>query len=305
MSTFHSSRYAGGVAAGLLIAITLMNPLDAWQAAGTGTCRISGRATSGATPLPGVAITIKAGDAVRVATSTEPDGGFAINLAPGEYTLTAELTGFTRVQRPLVVTPDAGSPSAPATGDKCAQSVDLALALAPRQPSTAAARGPQRGGTAVNVVQVQPQADAAAQAAAGAEREPDEASATRLLLPPGFSTEAPSDAIAITGNNASLDRGMLNDRFEAIGRGEFNPMTGEYAEGFGPPDRAAALQGRGGPGGFGPPGAGRGGPGGPGEGRGNFVVGGRGGRQNTYTAMVNYTFGGSPLDSASDRTQPG
>ena len=317
MSTSHSSRYAGGVAAGLLIAITLMNPLDARQAAGTGTCRISGRATSGATPLPGVAIAIKAGDAVRVATSTEPDGGFAINLAPGEYTLTAELTGFTRVQRPLVVTPDARSPSAPATGDKCAQSVDLALALAPRQPSTAAARGPQRGGTAVNVVQVQPQADAAAQAAAGAEREPDEASATRLLLPPGFSTEAPSDAIAITGNNASLDRGMLNDRFEAIGRGVFDPTTGEFGAAFG--GEQGGRGGPGGPGGFGRGGPGgplgpggrggqegRGGPGGPGGrgGPGAFVLGGRGGQQQRYNATSNYTFGGSALDSAPYQLRP-
>ncbi len=55
----------------------------------------------------------------------------------------------------------------------------------------------------------------------------------------------------------SLDRGMLNDRLDAIGRGEFDPATGEFAQGFGP----------GGRGGFGGHGGGAGG--GPG-GRGGF-----------------------------------
>ena len=59
--------------------------------------------------------------------------------------------------------------------------------------------------------------------------------------------------------------------------------------------------GRGGPGGPG----GQGGPGGRGEGRGgpgglggrDFVIGGRGGRQNAYNIQANYTYGGSALDS--------
>src|SRR5258707_79437 len=56
-------------------------------------------------------------------------------------------------------------------------------------------------------------------------------SAARLLLPPGFSAEGPTEAVAINGNMASLDRGMMNDRLEAIGRGEFNPTTGEFGQG--------------------------------------------------------------------------
>ena len=90
---------------------------------------------------------------------------------------------------------------------------------------------------------------------------------------------------------ASLDRGMMNDRLDAIGRGEFDPATGEFAQGFGPAARAdaavdaagpadpAGFGGRGGPGGAGRTGRRRGGPGGPG----GFVLGGRGGRQNAYT----------------------
>lgn len=281
MATSYLSRRVAGFGGGLLAALsfqTMTGPLDARQAAGTGACRISGRATSGTTALPGVAISFKSGDAAR-ATSTETDGGYAINLAPGQYTLSAELTGFTRIERPLVVAADGA----------CAQTVDLALALAPRQPPVAAARAPQRGapGQAV-AVQVQPQGDAAAQAASAAEREPED-TATRLLLPPGFSIEAPADAITITGNNASIDRGMLNDRFDAIGRGVFDPSTGEFGAAF-----AGEQGGRVGPGGFGGRGGLEGGRGGPGA----FMLGGRGGQQQRYNATSNYTFGGSALDSA-------
>jgi trimeric autotransporter adhesin len=300
-----------------MLALALMNPLDARQAPGV--CRISGRATSGATALPGVAITVKAGEASH-ATSTEADGGYAMNLAPGQYTLSAELTGFSRVERALVVTAETA----------CAQTVNLSLTLAPRQPLAAGPRAPQqaavpggatpagrgRGNQAgFETVQVQPQADAAgAQPATSAEREVEDA-ATRLLLPPGFSTDAPADAIAISGSNASIDRGMMNDRFGAIGRGEFDPATGDFGAGFGGDQ---GRGGRGGPGGFGGPGGGRGdgggrggpggigGPGGPGGrgGPGGFQIGGRGGQQQRFNATTNYSFGGSALDSAPYQLRP-
>ena len=286
MTTKYMSRRAAGVGAGLMLALALMNPLDARQ--GPGVCRVSGRATSGAIPLPGVSITVKTADSSH-ATSTEADGAYAINVAPGQYTLSAELTGFSRVERAVVVAAD-GS---------CAQTVNLSLALAPRQPLPAAPRAPQQaaaptaaGGAmprgrgnqpGFETVQVQPQADAAgAQLATTAERDVDDA-ATRLLLPPGFSTDAPADAIAITGNSASVDRGMMNDRFGAIGRGEFDPATGDFGAGFG------GDQGRG-----------RGGPGGPG----GFQLGGRGGQQQRFNTTTNYTFGGSALDSAPYQLRP-
>src|SRR3954466_11981555 len=113
MPTSHVPRRAAGFSAGVLLALALMNPLDARQAPGNGACRITGHAKSGATPLPGVAIAFKSGDALRLATSTETDGGYAANLSPGEYTITAELTGFGRVERPLVVGQGA-----------CAQTID-------------------------------------------------------------------------------------------------------------------------------------------------------------------------------------
>jgi trimeric autotransporter adhesin len=315
MVTLSISRTAAGLGVGVLLAVALTPPLDARQ--GAGACRISGRAASGTTPLPGVAIAIRTGD-ITHATSTETDGGYSIAVPPGQYTLSAELTGFSRVQQPLVVT----------AGDACAQTVNLALALAPRQALAVTPRATPQGAPTATIggrgapapgaaargrgapagfesLQVQPQADAtAAQPTTAAEQEADIA-ATRLLLPPGFSTDAPADAITISGNMASIDRGMMNDRFGAIGRGEFDPATGEFGAGFG------GDQGRGGPGGFGGRGGpgggrgdgggrgpgGRGGPGGP-FGPGGFQLGGRGGQQQRYNATTSYSFGGSALDSA-------
>ena len=91
MPTSYMCRRTAGFSAGLMLLIALMNPLDARQAAGTGACRITGRATSGTTPLPGVALTIKAGDAVKGSTWTETNGGYAFNLTAGQYTVSAEL----------------------------------------------------------------------------------------------------------------------------------------------------------------------------------------------------------------------
>ena len=202
-----------------------------------------------AVPLPGVAIVVRAGDAVKAATSTDTDGTYRLNVPPGAYDVTAELMGFDTTARTLNVPQEAVAQS-------CVQSIDFPMALAPRTPRAASApaapvpgagAAPQQGRGAVPgapaaqrfaTLNVQTQAAAAA----GIEEAPD--SAARLLLPPGFSTEGPTQALAVNGNMASLDRGMLNDRLDAIGRGEFDPATGEFSQGFGP-------GGPGGRGGFG------------------------------------------------------
>jgi hypothetical protein len=316
-----------------MLAIALMSPLGAQQAPAAGVCRITGRVTSGTTALPGVAIAVKTGDTIKGATSTETDGGFGMTLTPGAYTLTAELTGFTHAQQALTI---------PAEGT-CSQVVNLALTLAPRNtptpaprpaqpgsapvagapaggrgtaPSPNAAGGRGRGQTGFQTLDVQQQGDAAT--AAQATTPETDAAAVQLLLPPGFSPDTSGDAITITGNNASLDRGMMQDRFDAIGRGVFDPSSGEFGAGFGPPGGGDG-QGRGGPGGFGGRGGpggpggpggrgGPGGPGGPGGGRGGdgagFFLGGRGGQQNRYNGTANYTFGGSALDSAPYQLRP-
>lgn len=279
----HLKRLRAATWGGITVAaLAAMLPLSAQQ--GPAACRISGRAVSGGVSLPGVSVIAFTGDALKAATSTDIDGTYRLVLPAGTYRLSAELTGFESIRLEVTV-----------GGDTCDQTIDLQLALAKptAQPAPQAARpAVQRFET----LAVQTQAGAA-----GAESAPERDAAdaaTRMLLPPGFSTEGPTEAVAITGTMASLDRGMMNQRFDAIGRGEFDPVTGEFAQGFGPGGRGAPgdFGGRGGRGGQGGTGEGPGGRGGPG-GQG-FVIGGRGGRQNLYSGNANYTFGGSALDSS-------
>jgi hypothetical protein len=307
-----NARVAAIAACGAL-SLGLMGPLDAQQPAPAGSCRIAGRAASAGTALPGVSVLVQSGGAVKAATSTDTDGTYRLTLPSGSYQLSAELTGFDRLVRELTI--GAAAP--------CDQTIDFQLALAPRVPRAAsgspgaspATAQPQggRGGQAPTT----PSAAAGAQrfatltvqtqaaAAAGIESNDSSDAAARLLLPPGFSTEGPTEALAINGNMASVDRGMMADRLDAIGRGEFDPATGAFGEGFGPGGQGGF--GRGGPGGPGGPGGagGRGGPGGRDGGPGGFVLGGRGRGQNTYTVQSNYSFGGSPLDSAPYQLRPG
>ena len=159
-------------------------------------------------------------------------------------------------------------------------------------PAQTAAGGRGRGQTGFQTLGVEQQADSAT-AAAQASTPENDAAAVQALLPPGFSPDTSGgDAIAITGNNASLDRGMMQDRFDAIGRGEFDPASGEFGAGLRAAGRrrpgtrrtaaaaavravradAAAQAGRAGaavP-------ADRGGPGGRGGDGGGFFLGGRG-----------------------------
>src|SRR5258705_5205799 len=288
MTTTDVSRRTAGLGAGVMLAFALWNPLGAQQAR-AGVCRVTGRATSGTTPLPGVGTAVKGGRGVKGMTSPETDGGFGLTLTPGTYSLSADLTGFSRVEHAVTIPPDGN----------CSQVVNFALTLAPRATLPAAQRAPQqgtapiagapsgargaapaqnaaggrgRGQTGFQTLGVEQQADSAT--AAQATTPETEAAAVQLLLPPGFSPDTSGDAIAITGNNASLDRGMMQDRFDAIGRGVFDPASGDFGAGFGPPGggdgqgRGGGFGGRGGPGGPGGPGGrggdrgGRGGPGG-------------------------------------------
>jgi hypothetical protein len=275
------------------------------QATGAAACRITGRITGAGTSLPGVAITVKRDEAVQGATSTAVDGGYRLTMPPGTYQVTFELAGFAPVAREIVLTPPA-----------CDPALDLTLSLAPRNsaatPGAERGRGAGalaalagRGGRGFQALAVN--ADAVAEAAlAVADAEPD-AQAAPLLLPPGFSSEAGAEAIAITGDSARVDRGVLNGRLEALARGEIPPLVAEAAAQFGVSaedlaDRLAQV-GRGGgggqfPGGGGGRGQGPGGGPGRGAGPGDFVLGGRGGRGARFTASADYTVGGSALDAS-------
>ena len=241
-----TSLLALALAAGVL----LIPSLDARQAVPAGMCRVDGKATSGGTPLPGVSLTFKAGDTAAGATSTEADGRYQVVIKQGIYHLTVTFSGFAPVERDLTL-----------EGTACGQTIDFQLTLLARTARTTAAGprpGPAAGGRGAagsqpfEAIAVQQQAAGALVTETATEREAEE-TAARQLLPPGFSNETPSQAVTFTGNAASLDRGMLGERFEAMGRGEFDPATGEVPPGFGIPGGPGAFGGQGGFGGRGGP----------------------------------------------------
>jgi hypothetical protein len=297
----------GGFLLGLGALVTGQTPQNAPSPETPPSCVVSGRITSGGTPLPGVSLVAMRDGRLVAATSTDANGAYRLRVAPGDYRLTAELAVFTALDQPLVLAAGA-----------CATTLDLQLTLASRAPGVAppapaAAARSERGAIAgagrrgggpggrgaapagdaqsvasrfapLPLVQADT-AEVAGDADFGDEPDP----ATRLL-PPGFSTEASSSVVAVTGDAASVDRGQLRDRLSAIGRGEFELPAGIPAE---LADRIATFaQG----GGFGGRGGGRGGGGGD---QGNLAgLLGRGRGQNRLQGSANYTFGGSALDAS-------
>jgi trimeric autotransporter adhesin len=300
-------------------------------------CRVTGRVVSGTSPLPGVSIVVRVGEAIKAATSTDSDGKFTIIFGPNAtYHVTAELMAFGKTERDLTLgalpcdstldlslslsprgeLPPAAAPPAPAPG--AATTTPAAGRPATGQPATArqpatttaagAAAGTAAGAAGQRFERLNVQADETGQAAVEA-APPDTSGDLARLLPPGFSAQnAQADAVAISGSGdaVNVDRGALNDRFNAIGRGEFDPATGQFAAGFGPAggaggaggDNAFGGQGGQGGGGRGGGGAGGGGRGGGLGGPGGFALGGRGGRgQSPYQGSANYTYGGSALDA--------
>jgi len=307
----------------------------------TPACTVTGTITGLGGPLPGVSITARRGDTVQTAGSTDIDGTFKLALPDADYQLTAELFGFGNTQKNVTV-----------SKDLCTQKVDMDLTLTPRVATAAPQGGPaaaaagrgagaaggRRGGRGGQAV-----ANETAEAAAQRRFESltvNENESTRsldpsvfesgqidssLLTPQGFGSEALADAFAITGEAARVDRGQLNDRRNALNRGDF--QTGNFdprnlpggleglisnIQGRGgniDPAQLAQLLGRGGN--INPEDIanllGRGG-GGNFQGRGGFPgEGGRGGRggnpnfgrgNQRIQGNVNYTFRGSALNSA-------
>ena len=182
-------------------------------------------------------------------------------------------------KRRLHLTPRLRRAAAPAADGRGGQAA---------QGAQAAAAG--RGARGFEQLNVQSDATGAATLDAAGPEDPNDVA---RLLPQGFSLDAAqSSAVAITdsGDATSLDRGALNDRQQAIGLGQFDPSTGQFATGFGPDaaqgpggNAGAGGGGRGGPGGPGGRGGGPGGRGGPG----GFNLGGRGARgQSPYQGTI-------------------
>jgi hypothetical protein len=218
-------------------------------AAAAAACTISGTITGLGGPLPGVSLTVRRGDTVQTATSTDIDGTFKLNLPDASYQLTAELTGFGSAQREVTVTREERREGVPVDRETCAQTVDLTLTLTPRvasaTPSTqpaAVAGGRRGGGPGARAGGAGPRGGGApgetAETAAQRRFEAltvTENEATRsldpsvfesgldpsVLTPLGFGSEALADAFAVNGEATRVDRGALNDRRDAFNRGEF------------------------------------------------------------------------------------
>jgi hypothetical protein len=293
------------VGGGVLLALPAQGPRPA--------CTVTGRVVNLGTALPGVSVTATRDGQVVAATSTDMNGAYRLRIPEGEFVVSAELAAFARFEQTLTV-----------SADSCEGPLDVQLVLTSRAQiasgqqsgpvieAPSSLRRPNRLGTGAGqqstgqprFSQLQLVQSNAAAAADSSSTSIDDADPATRLLPPGFSTEAATSVVAVTGEAVNVDRGQLRDRFEALGRGEFAAAGAQPPEGFGPrfggpggaPGAFAGAQGGfGGPGGFGP--GLQGGPGGPGGGRGGAFFGrGRGG--NTLQGSANYNFGGSVLDAS-------
>jgi hypothetical protein len=118
-------------------------PVDARQREDADVCRFSGRAISASIRLPGVAIEVWSGDALKTETSTDIDGSYRLALPRGDYRLTAELSGFDSVTREVTIAEGA-----------CPQTIDDINATAPGhcQPGCRSGRfrRPQDGHTGIS-----------------------------------------------------------------------------------------------------------------------------------------------------------
>jgi hypothetical protein len=271
--------------------------LEARQQPASDICVVTGTITGLGGPLPGVAITVRRGETVQTATSTDEDGRFRLPLPDAAYQVSFDLTGFTGTQRDLTVSKAAG----------CDQTVDATLELVPRtalaaapaagrgaapagQPGQGAGpRGGGNGGAQFEALEVNQEAATANLDIAAIERanQSDSLAPPSQLLPPGFGSEALADTVAFTGEAVRVDRGQLNDRRDAFNRGEFqfNQQDNRSSGGFGADGGQPNFQNF--------QGGGRGGRGGN-----SNQLGGRGFQQNAFRGNVNYTFNGSALNEA-------
>ena len=190
-------------------------------------CRVTGRALSGTAPLPGVAIVVRVGEAVRAATSTDAEGKFTILFGPSAtYHVSAELMAFGKAEQDLTLgalpcdttldfqlalrprteeVPVAGAPAvgtAPAA--PAGQVATTTGTGAPAAPAATAA-GPGRSGAAgaagqagTRFQQLNVQADQNGQAAVEV-APPDQSAELARLLPPGFTRRREAEAVAVNG----------------------------------------------------------------------------------------------------------
>jgi trimeric autotransporter adhesin len=244
-------------------------------------------------------------DLVLAAPPCDTTVDFALTLKPRRDPLTAAAqTPDVNQAAQRGLAPQAQSAGEPVSEQPAAAPGGPDLPGQSRPARAGRGRGAQggQGGQRFQTLNVQADANGVAALDVAA---PEDADEIARLLPPGFSAQsAQADAITINGSAdaTSLDRGLLNDRQQAIRLGAFDPATGQFADGG-----LAGGQGPGGVGGQGDGGGrgGRGGGPGRGGGRGGLNIGGRAARgQSPYQGSVTYTFGGSALNASPYQLRP-
>jgi trimeric autotransporter adhesin len=271
-------------------------------------CTISGVIASGSLPLPGVAVVAQAADATDVSSSsTEQNGSYALRIpGPGTYTVRATLAAFAPLSQPasvpegncnarldfaLSLASRAGAASKTAAGATGSPTTTARPAGANPAPQAAAGRG--RGG----FQQLDVVTNTTANAADAAADDRPETLRAELQLPPGFSSDAPTETVATAGNQGQSNDLLLFGGRGGGGRGEFGEGGPEGGRGGAGGDQAGFGGEQGGFGGAGSGGGGRGGgPGGFGGGPGGF--GGMRGGGGRLQGNANYNLGGSMFDAA-------
>ena len=314
---------------GLIALLWMAQAPAAGGAPAQAACQVTGTVRADATPLPGVAITVRAGDVAVAASSTGESGAFRVRLPQaGAFTLHAELSAFAAISRDITL--EAGD---------CRAQIDLTMTLASRAPKSPVATAPAATSTqAASATPAPPGAPSAARppvAAAAAGRQASGAGARAggangrrfqalglqadatgaalqgdetnqgtdretASLPAGFSTDVATESVTTVGAGGQLNNSLLAERFAGRNPGDFGADNGAFrADGGVGPAQAGGRGGQGGAGGgFGGGGFGGGGFGGGGfGGPGGFAFGGRM-RNEQIRGQLSTTIADSALDAA-------
>jgi hypothetical protein len=84
-SQHHAARAIVCIGTGLLLVLAAIPGLWAQQGQAPEACRISGKVMSGATALPGVAVTVLDGDRTVTASSSDIDGTWRVSVPPASH----------------------------------------------------------------------------------------------------------------------------------------------------------------------------------------------------------------------------
>jgi len=298
---------AFAMAAAALLAAVVSQAQERPAEAPHSRCKLTGHVSASGKPLPGVALVLSSpSGAALAASSTSMDGAYVlVPPAPGAYILETSFAGFADVRREIQL-----------LAESCEGTVDVEMVLRSRAAATVAA--PQATPTPTSTPPAGTANDRRAAALAGRFRdlgvlagtvpgtqsEPGAEGADAALpslLPPGFSADAPTEAVAMRGGQVqTLDDVLFRDRLAML------DAAGGDLEGLAQRMRQAMAGGGmgplpdfpgGGPGGPGPGVEGGGFRGGPGLGGGFRGGAGGFGRSDRLQGSIFYSLGDSAFDA--------